>query len=259
MEPTTELGGIYAFKPGYHSTRKDNKSNWPGNYSITDPQDQGGPDNLAAALDWTFPDAQQADYDLIIKYSKRLLDSGHDDSDSRLDWMREFYGQADKDTQVEGWDYRYAVPSTSDSSHLWHIHFSFSRDALTRENMDKLLAVLRGDDMSAEEAAKGAWQTDGYIDNKYFPWRTDSAGHDPAPVKPNTHITGQTAITEVAGRADLAYQTALQAVAKADEILAILTAGIPIPGAVNLTPESVAEVAVATADEIHADPERDGV
>ena len=36
-------------------------------------------------------------------------------------------------------------------------------------------------------------------------------------------------------------------------------AGVPIPGAVTLAPESVAAVAEATADEIHADPERDGV
>ncbi len=45
---------------------------------------------------------------------------------------------------------------------------------------------------------------------------------------------------------------------KVEQILAILSAGVPIPGAVNLTPESVAAVADATADEIHNDPERDG-
>jgi len=45
---------------------------------------------------------------------------------------------------------------------------------------------------------------------------------------------------------------------KLDQILAILTAGVPVPGAVNLTPESVAAVADATADEIRNDPERNG-
>lgn len=148
LEPHTELGGIYADKPGYHNTRAGND---PHNYSVVDAEDQGGPSNLAAALDWTFPDAQAGRYDLIIKYSKRLLDSGEDVNDSRLDWMREFYGQADEDTKVEGWDYRYGEPSTSDPSHLWHIHFSFSRNALTKANMDLLLAVLRGDDMALSD------------------------------------------------------------------------------------------------------------
>lgn len=252
LEPSTELGGIYAFKSGYHSTRKDNKNNWPGNYSIVDPQDQGGPDNLAAALDWTFPDAQSGHYDLIIKYSKRLLDSGKDVNDSRLDWMREFYGQADKDTQVEGWDFRYAVPASSDPSHLWHLHFSFSRNALTTANMDKLLEVLTGDDMTPEQTANAVWHIDGEpaINNKYFPWRSDSPSHDPAPEKPNEWITGGTALIEAAMRADLAYETAEALTAKVDQILAILQSGVPVPGAVNLTPEAQAAVADAVADEV---------
>jgi len=46
--------------------------------------------------------------------------------------------------------------------------------------------------------------------------------------------------------------------AKLDEIKALLHGTAPV-GAVTLTPESVAAVAEATADELHADPERDGV
>lgn len=143
MEPTTQKGGDYANKPGYHNTRAGND---PHNYSVVDAVDKQGPDNLAAAFDWTFPEAQSGHYDLIMKYGARLLASGKDKDDDRLDWMREFYGQADKDTAVEGWDFRYARAASSDPSHLWHIHFSFSRNALTIANMDKLLEVLRGDD-----------------------------------------------------------------------------------------------------------------
>lgn len=149
LEPETEWGGDYANKPGYHSTRKDNQRSWPDNYSIQDAEDLGGPSDKTAAYDWTFPDAQAGRYDLIMKYCKRLLASGQDPNDTRLDGWREFYGQADKDTHVEGWDFRYVVSVTSDSSHLWHIHLSENRDQVeSYENKDKLLEVLRGDDVA---------------------------------------------------------------------------------------------------------------
>lgn len=254
MEPTSQLGGIFADKPGYHNTRDGNDSD---DYSVVDSQDKGGPDNLAAALDWTFPEAQSGDYTRIVKYAKRLLDSGKDVNDDRLNWMREFYGQADQDSAVEGWDYRYVVAVSSDKSHLWHIHFSFSRNALTRENMDKLLDVL-GYEMAltADQTRDADWRRDNAVDNDGFYWREDSPNHVPAPAKPNTGIQGQTAITEAAQRAHKAYETALanQAAlvdlsAKVDQILAVLNAGIPIPGEVVLAPVSVQAVAEAVADE----------
>jgi hypothetical protein len=159
LEPQSELGGIYANKSGYHNTRKGNQQNWPNDYSIEDDEDQGGPSNMAAALDWTFPDAQSGRYETIMKYSKRLLASGQDPNDTRLDGWREFYGQTDTDTHVEGWDFRYVVPATSDPSHLWHIHFSEDRDKVESfENKDKLLSVLRGDDVALTDAdVKKIW------------------------------------------------------------------------------------------------------
>jgi hypothetical protein len=150
LEPSSKLGGIYAFKSGYHSSRKDNQNNWPGNYSIVDAEDKGGPSDKAAAIDWTFPDAQAGHYDTIKKFATRLLNSGDDPGDHRLDGWREFYGQCDTDTHVEGYDFRYNQTATSDPSHLWHIHLSCDRDKVTStENMDKLLSVLRGDDMAS--------------------------------------------------------------------------------------------------------------
>jgi hypothetical protein len=262
MEPSTQLGGIFADKPGYHNTRSGNK---PTDYSVVDAPDKGGPSNLAAALDWTFPEAQHGDYTRIAKYAKRLLDSGKDMNDDRLNWMREFYGQADKDSAVEGWDYRYVTAVSSDSSHLWHIHFSFSRNALTRENMDKLLDVL-GYEMalSADQTRDAVWNRDNAVNNDGFYWRTDSPKHDPAGNNPE--IMGETAITEAAQRAHLAYQTALNVQeqvhtidadmqfvqGKLDQILAILQAGIPVPGEVNLTEESIGKVADAVVDEEQA-------
>jgi hypothetical protein len=146
LEPKSQLGGIYAFKSGYHGTRDDNKKNWPGNYSIVDSEDKGGPSDKSGALDWTFPDAQSGRYDTIIKYTKRLLASAQDPKDTRLSGWREFYGQADKDTHVEGWDCRYCLAATSDPSHLWHLHFSEDRDKVeSYDNKNALLSVLQGE------------------------------------------------------------------------------------------------------------------
>ncbi|MEU7905898.1 peptidoglycan-binding domain-containing protein [Actinoplanes sp. NPDC049118] len=166
LEPRdTELGGIYARKPGYHNTRAGNAAN---NYSVRDAVDKRGPADKAAALDWTFKSAQRGDYRTIAKYMSRIIASGRDKRDPRLDGWRDIYGQADKDRHVEGWDCRYDRDITSDDSHLWHIHFSESRERVTsRANKDALLSVLKGESLDAwlkrtgakpkPPAPKGTW------------------------------------------------------------------------------------------------------
>jgi hypothetical protein len=146
LEPSTQLGGIYANKSGYHNTRLGNQANWPGNYSIVLPEDKLGPADKASALDWTFPDAQRGDYTRIAKYGKRLLDSGKDPNDPRGNYLREAYFQADNDLAVEGWDYYYVRAASSDSSHLWHIHFSFLRKYCNDMTaMTAVLSILKGE------------------------------------------------------------------------------------------------------------------
>lgn len=146
LEPGTANGGIYANKSGYHNTRTSNNRQWPGNYSVVDKADRGGPPDKAAAYDWTFRDAQAQRYDTIMKYTQRLLKSAKDMDDPRLNGWREFYGQADRDRQVEGWDTRYLRPATSDPSHLWHLHFSESRNQVeSYDNKQAMLSVLRGE------------------------------------------------------------------------------------------------------------------
>lgn len=153
LEPGSQLGGIYANKSGYHNTRNGNAA---GNYSVREAEDHQGPGDKAAALDWTFPNAQRGDYSTIAKYTKRLLASGHDHDDPRLNGLREFYGQADSDSHVEGWDCRHLVDVTSDSSHLWHIHFSISRAHVTDlATMRALLSVLRGESTAQWLRANG--------------------------------------------------------------------------------------------------------
>jgi hypothetical protein len=149
IEPTVQLGGIYANKPGYHNTRAANSST---NYSVILPPDKLGPSDKAAAIDLTFPDAQAGNYSTIARYSSRLLKSGQDPNDNRGNYLREFYGNADFDNSVEGWDFYYARSATSDTSHLWHIHISFLRKYVTSLTaMDSVLSILRGDPVLEEE------------------------------------------------------------------------------------------------------------
>lgn len=177
----TENGGIYANKSGYHNTRAGND---PDDYSVRDPEDQGGPSDKAAAYDWTFPEAQggsavadasaseqfagavevanvQAlaapDYTRISLYSRRLLASGQDSADPRLDGWKEFFGQTDWDNEVEGWDFRRDYASDSDKSHLWHIHLSEDRDKVESfDNKRALLSVLRGETVAEWNAPPAA-------------------------------------------------------------------------------------------------------
>jgi hypothetical protein len=155
MEPDSQLGGIYASKPGYHNCRQNLPSY---DYSVCDqPPDGGGPANKACAIDWTFPEAHGGNYTRIAKYTGRLLASAKDLDDPRLDGWREFYGQADADSYVEGWDCRYGYAVTSDSSHLWHIHISENRDQSTsKANKEALLSVLRGEALADWLGAGGA-------------------------------------------------------------------------------------------------------
>jgi hypothetical protein len=147
LEPSTVHAGVFANKPGYHNTRRILLSQGrTGDYSIQLAADKLGSDTLAAAVDWTFPEAQRGSYTKIDKYSSRLLASGLDPNDERGNYLREFYGQADADTAVEGWDFQRLALVTSNSSHLWHIHFSFLRKyTQTWKAFDAVLSILRGE------------------------------------------------------------------------------------------------------------------
>lgn len=144
LEPASQHGGTYANKPGFHNTGKANK---PTNYSVRDKVNQSGPGwTHASAIDWTFPDAQRGDFKTIDKYTSRLWKSAHDANDPRLDLILfEFYGQADSDRAVEGYNEYREDEVTSDPSHLWHIHMSFIRSRCGDFwSMWALLTVLMG-------------------------------------------------------------------------------------------------------------------
>lgn len=145
LESGSRNGGIYANKPGYHNTRAGNLSS---DYSVRDPEDRGGPSDKAAGYDWTFLDAKGGTYGTIARYSQRLRAAG-ESGDPRVAGWKEFFGQADNDIGVEGWDFREGKSATSDASHLWHIHLSEDRDKVTNmDNKRAILSVLKGESLA---------------------------------------------------------------------------------------------------------------
>lgn len=70
----------------------------------------------------------------------------------RLEEVREFYGNADGDRVVDGWDNLRNRAATSDSSHLWHWHLSIDRTKLRdRRLMERIVAIALGDTLPEED------------------------------------------------------------------------------------------------------------
>jgi hypothetical protein len=175
-------GGIYADKPGYHATRSQND---PGDYSVRDAPDKKGPSDKAAGFDWIFGAAQNGDYSRISVYGKRML-TAFNAHDPRCNVLREFLGQTDTDSTPEGLDFRYFSKRTPDSSHAWHIHFSFVRAYVDVPGaLEGVLSVLRGETLDAYLATGGdLYKIDGTGETmsfteaqmRAFPWQYDGQG-----------------------------------------------------------------------------------
>ena len=123
--------GMTYNKGGYHSTRAWLQKNKPGDYSIQRPADRTGPSDVGAALDITFKSAQRGDYTMITAYMKRLKAAIKDRrvyaSDGVTNTFREVIGTLDGKNPANVSFYKEQVLSNSDRSHMWHLHFSFSR------------------------------------------------------------------------------------------------------------------------------------
>lgn len=221
LEQTSELGGILAWKRGFHSTGKYNEQNFPGDYSIRDAINRTGPwwYLKCSALDWTFPEAHGGNYARIQRYSARLDRSSRDADDPRLDLVLfEWYGQADFDTGVEGWNELRDEFASSDPSHLFHIHFSFLRNKCGDFwGMWALLTVLMGwsvaqwrasleDDMAYNDTAKA--------DAAFNGFETVTLDTDPA-----AGVQAGTFRVPITDKVKAAQQTANAALAAANEAL----------------------------------------
>lgn len=149
VEPDAVFAGTFAAKSGYHNTRYNHvhgiNGGKPTDYSITDRvYDRRGSDQLTGALDITFRTAQRGVYDTIKKYSRRLDDAMRRDDSLLLHdgicVLREYFGNLNGDRVVDGYSLFRERRVSSDPSHLWHIHQSFTRQFV--EDWDKLEGVL---------------------------------------------------------------------------------------------------------------------
>jgi hypothetical protein len=148
---------------GYHISRADQTSS--SNYSVQAPADKRGPSNLASGIDLTMSPSD------MKKMTSRLMaacktNHANPAAEPRIECIREFFGTLNG-TTVTGWN-RYASSNrgvgytTSDSSHLWHVHVSIFRDycddpAKMKGLVDILLGTTttslpdEGDDMTAAD------------------------------------------------------------------------------------------------------------
>lgn len=162
--PRAQLSGIVGDSNhtfGYHRSRQfciNSGSEGADDYSVVLAQDKLGADDCASALDVTMPP------DLMKEVSGRLLAAGKAD-DPRVHAMREFFGTLDG-VRVIGWDRHNPddahddTTTSSDDSHLFHVHISFYRQfADDADALAPIASVFTGeDDMpSAEEIADAVW------------------------------------------------------------------------------------------------------
>lgn len=141
-----DLGGVLsgivgdsAHKRGYHRGRNYVYST---DYSVQLTEDKKGDGEAACGIDMSFTEAK------MRLYTGRLK-AAADKNDPRLRYVREFYGTLNG-TTVYGRTHKGSTDSTwesstSDSSHLWHIHISILRQyANIRAVMQGILDVLMG-------------------------------------------------------------------------------------------------------------------
>jgi hypothetical protein len=173
-DSTWKLGGIYANKKCYHNTVNANIANWPGAYCVILPLDLKGLLNKARAIDYTMSDAK------MVVYTRRLKNSALDPDDPRLNAMREFYGTTDnktvygliKDTTTGAWR-----RSSSDLSHLWHIHISiFTLFCDDWTALEPILSVLSGETLAEWRARMAVLDEDDVTKI----WRTDDILESPS-------------------------------------------------------------------------------
>lgn len=129
---------------GYHRSREwilnsEYSRDGASDYSVTATLDKTGDGRWLCALDFQ----TRGGVPELIEVCKRLDAAVKAD---RLPQIREWYGNADGDRVVDGWDNLRDRAASSDSSHLWHLHISFFR---SRANWDHslLFDVLTGADM----------------------------------------------------------------------------------------------------------------
>jgi hypothetical protein len=72
-----------------------------------------------------------------------------------IDEVVAYYGNTNNDTRVDGWDNIRNAVTSSDSSHLWHLHLTFNRWAVgIRSVFERLLKILLGQPLQEEDVSE---------------------------------------------------------------------------------------------------------
>ncbi|WP_375425999.1 peptidoglycan-binding protein [uncultured Friedmanniella sp.] len=140
--PRTKNGGVvgdarHVAGGGYHISRAlllDHGQK--GDYSIQQARDKRGDEDAASALDWTFLD-QTGDQG-IRYWSGRLMTVCRAEDPRVVAVLREWFGTIDGRTVTGYSPFRKRIVTSSDKSHLFHIHHSIWRDVC--EDWPKLSA-----------------------------------------------------------------------------------------------------------------------
>jgi len=174
-------------------------------YGTTDARDKRGDQNWYRAIDVGITGQKLYNachrVDLLVRAGK-------------LPGLAEWFGTFDGQTVV-GWFEGH--PSSSDDSHLWHLHVGLWNEFANDEDTLHLLydAIIGGDDMTPEEHA--------LLDDAA--WRQDAAWSGSPVVRGGTYK-------------GTPYQLNVT-LKRIEEKLNALAAGVPVPGEVTLSEESL--------------------
>lgn len=146
--PGSEIGqrGDSKHLNGYHRSRrwiKESRYCTNGTYSVsrTEGDRTGGNSNWYTAIDIG---VKQTDLLPMCRRLDAAIRAG------KLEKITEWYGNFGGDDIVDGYDNIANRLSTSDSSHLWHLHISFDRGRADEDHSD-VFAVLTGSGAAAGE------------------------------------------------------------------------------------------------------------
>lgn len=218
-------------------------------YGTTDQRDKDGEDRHIRAFDVPLGRVQIRDVSRRLNNAVRAGDAP---------MIAEWFGTFDN-VNVVGWFE--GEPSSSDDSHLSHVHVGlWTKYANDVAALNTVYEIMTGDTMAITSADAKVIAAE-LAKNKDFlaavakaNWDADQIPAPRAPFADPDFDTNPTWQADNTLRAIIEGQRQHHA-----EVMEALKAGIVVNAKVDLTDEAVAAVADATADEIHADPERDGV
>jgi murein L,D-transpeptidase YcbB/YkuD len=128
---------------GYHIGRRFQSGS---NYSVVRPDDKGGPDDAAAAIDMTM---NASDMRLC---TNRLVAAHGSLSDPRRKYVNAFNGTINN-KQAKRWDVYARSVGSATADHLWHVHLEVRRKYVNSATaMAAILSILKGESAAAYTA-----------------------------------------------------------------------------------------------------------